>query len=237
LKPTTYDSEFYASRHSRSVYSAQVITTLVRELVEPKSVADLGCGVGTWLKVFMEAGIEDVQGIEGNWVTDEAIVIPREKIHKQDITTPLKLERQFDLAVSLEVAEHIKEKKSDLFLDNLTALAPVILFSAAIPLQGGRSHVNEQWPEYWKEKFSKRNYVLIDCIRPRVWNDPRIEMWYAQNSFLYVRRDKWDHFPKLANYRGDDAMLSVVHPRFYEFKLTTWPIMRAIRYRIGRMMK
>lgn len=231
-----YDKNFYALRHGRSIYSAQVITALVRELIHPQSVADLGCGVGTWLKVFMDAGINDIQGIEGGWVKDDAIVIPKEKFHKQDITTPVGFERQFDLAVSLEVAEHIQEKNSEQFLDNLTALAPVILFSAAIPLQGGRSHVNEQWPEYWKDKFNNRNYVLIDCIRPNVWNDPKIEMWYAQNSFLYVRRDQLDRFPKLRNYSGDHPMLSVVHPRFYEFKLKTWPIMRAIRNRIRRML-
>lgn len=230
-----YNSKFYESRHDHTRYSAKVILSIVQELVHPSSAVDLGCGVGTWLKVLEESGVEDILGIEGSWVKDEAIVIPLTNFMKADVARPIQLDRQFDLAISLEVAEHIEERNAEQFLDNLTALAPVILFSAAIPLQGGAHHVNEKWPEYWKEKFARRNFLLLDCIRPKVWNDPLIAVWYAQNSFMYVRNDKFDNFPRLSPYKESNLMLSVVHPRFYENHLMTWPVMRALRNRIARM--
>jgi hypothetical protein len=154
---------------------------------------------------------------------------------KTDLSEPIDVERQFDLAISMEVAEHIEERKSDQFIKSLTDLAPVVLFSAAIPLQGGVHHVNEQWPDYWKEKFAKKDYILIDCIRPKVWNDARIKVWYIQNSFLFVKRDIVDNYPGLAKYRSDTTMLSVVHPRLYNFKLITWPIKKAVKNSLKRL--
>jgi hypothetical protein len=112
----------------------------------------------------------------------------------------------------------------------------VILFSAAIPLQGGAHHVNEQWPEYWRKKFVDRNYTVVDCIRPKVWNDDRIAVWYAQNTFLYVRNDALGRYPALIPFRDGDAIFSAVHPRFYEFKLSTWPVMKALRNRLKRFL-
>ncbi len=230
-----YNEKFYSSRHNLTSYSAKVITSIVREYTHPSSAVDLGCGVGTWLKVLEDDGVKDIFGIEGEWIKEETLIIPQDKFLKTNLGKPLKLDRQFDLAISLEVAEHIHEAYADQFIDNLTSLAPVILFSAAIPLQGGTHHVNEQWPEYWRDKFLKRNFVLLDCIRSKVWNDARIRMWYAQNSFLFVRRDKLDSFPALNSYRADNPMLSIVHPRFYEYQLETWPIMKSIRNKFKRM--
>jgi SAM-dependent methyltransferase len=234
---TRYNDKFYATRDEESRYSAQVIGRIVREYINPSSVVDVGCGVGTWLKVIAESGVEDIVGIEGEWVKDDAMVIPSGKVLRKDITSEFSINRQFDLAISLEVAEHISSDRSNQYLDNLTALAPVILFSAAIPLQGGAHHVNEQWPTYWQEKFIARNFLLFDCIRPRIWNDAAIGVWYAQNSFLYVRRDKTDLFPALRPYSTSNPMIDIVHPRFYQFKLATWPVMRALRNRIRRFIK
>lgn len=229
-----YNNEFYSSRHDQTVYSASTITSIVQDLIKPTSAVDLGCGVGTWLKVLNQNGVNDIFGLEGEWVKEEALVIPKEKFRKTDLSKPIELGRTFDLAISMEVAEHIDEKFADQFVDNLTNLAPVVLFSAAIPLQGGAHHVNEQWPVYWMEKFARRNYSVLDCIRPKVWNDPRITVWYAQNSLLFVRNDKFDHFPHLREYRIETPMLSVVHPRFFEHALKTLPPMKALRNRVKR---
>ena len=231
----TYKTNFYSSRHNNTLYSAETIIKLVSEYVSPKSVADLGCGVGTWLEVFTRFGVEDVLGVEGNWVEDEKIVIPLEKFKKVNLEEELKLDRKFDLAISLEVAEHIHEEYAELFVKNLTNLAPVVMFSAAIPLQGGKYHVNEQWPDYWREMFLKQDYLMVDAIRPHVWNDERIEMWYAQNTFIYVHKDEIDKYPALKElYVENPPLLSAVLPRFYEFKLKRFPIGRAIKNKIKR---
>ncbi|MGB0523410.1 MAG: class I SAM-dependent methyltransferase [Flammeovirgaceae bacterium] len=233
----TYSNSFYNNRHSNTIYSAQTVCKLVKDLIEPNSVVDIGCGVGTWLRVFQDSGVEEVFGVEGEWVDKSMAVIAQEDFMKTNLENQLTLERKFDLAISLEVAEHIHEHAADQFVENIVNLAPVVLFSAAIPLQGGKHHVNEQWPVYWREKFAQHNYVIIDCIRPHIWEDTKVEMWYAQNTFIYADKNKLDEYPKLkANYVENPMMLEVVLPRFYEFKLKRWPFMKALKNRVKRAM-
>ncbi|MGB3586772.1 MAG: methyltransferase domain-containing protein [Tunicatimonas sp.] len=233
----TYKTNFYRSRHNKTLYSAETIIKIISDIVNPKSVVDMGCGVGTWLEVFTHLGVEDVLGLEGHWVEDEKIVIPLAKFKKVNLEDELTLDRRFDLAISLEVAEHINEQYAERFVENLTKLAPVVMFSAAIPLQEGKYHVNEQWPDYWKAIFEEKGYLLVDLIRPQVWNDERIEMWYAQNTFVYVDRNRIADYPQLeALYVENPPLLSAVLPRFYEFKLKKFPIGRAIKNRIKRAL-
>lgn len=231
-----YNKSFYSNLHDETEYSAEAITGIVQDLIKPSSVVDVGCGVGTWLKVMERNGINDILGIEGTWVKDEAIVISKDKFLKADLSKPLQIDRQFDLAISMEVAEHIEERKAEQFVKSLVSLAPAILFSAAVPGQGGVHHVNEQWPDYWKERFVKYGYASVDCVRPQIWNDKRIKVWYIQNSFLYIKQDKLSNYPGLTKYQSSGStMISVIHPRLFEYKLKTWPVKKAIRNAIKKI--
>jgi hypothetical protein len=91
--------------------------------------------------------------------------------------------------MSLEVAEHLPASAANGFVDTLTRLAPVVLFSAAIPHQLGDGHINEQWQGYWIEKFAARGFRAVDCLRPTIWNDRRIEYWYRQNIFMFASEE------------------------------------------------
>jgi hypothetical protein len=113
--------------------------------------------------------------------------IPAEKFRAADLTAPPDLGRRFDLAVCLEVAEHLPASASPKLIAFLTTAAPVVLFSAAPPKQGGTNHINERWPAFWRELFAARGFVRLDPFRPRVWRDRRVNWWYQQNLFLYVR--------------------------------------------------
>jgi hypothetical protein len=85
----------------------------------------------------------------------------------------------------LEVAEHLPADSAPTLIDSLVSLGPVILFSAAIPFQGGTHHVNEQWPEYWARHFSPRD--IMRTVRRR-FGVHDVEWYYAQNILLYVER-------------------------------------------------
>src|SRR6185295_11823721 len=102
------------------------------------------------------------------------------------------LDRMFDCAVSLEVAEHVSPGHADQFVACLVKLAPIVLFSAAIPLQGGFQHVNEQWPDYWAERFQRYNYLPVDAIRPRIWHTREVLPYIKQNTMFFVREDQLD---------------------------------------------
>lgn len=192
--------------------SPERIVPVVMQLLAPKSVIDVGCGIGTFLYCFKEAGVTDVLGVDGPWVDREqlhAYIRPEEFIERS-LDGPLRLDRTFDLVLCLEVAEHLPASAADTFVSSLVAAGRTILFSAAIPFQGGQNHVNEQWPVYWEEKFAKHGYVRHDIIRPLVWDDPGIFWWYKQNMVVYAHRDI--RFPATVKY---GQLGNVIHPELF----------------------
>ena len=126
------------------------------------------------------------------------------------------LDKKYHLAISLEVAEHISAKNAAKFVDSLTSAAGFILFSAAIPFQGGTGHVNEQWPDYWVSLFANRGFVTLDLIRDKIWNDGQIPSWYRQNILLFVKEEELHRVAAgEADVNRGKAPLSMVHPDTY----------------------
>jgi len=205
----TYSPDYYNTK------SANEVIPIILELLNPKSVVDVGCGIGTWLSVFKNKGVHDVLGIDGDHV-DRSVLgqhIDAANFIARDLTKQLHVGRKFDLVMSLEVAEHIPEQFADTFIENLVSLGDYILFSAAIPFQGGDRHVNEQWPSYWQDKFTKRGFKVYDCLREKLWSNEKIEWWYKQNIFLAIRDN--------AEFEECESrnLLSLVHPEVYESKV------------------
>jgi SAM-dependent methyltransferase len=213
-----YKEEFFAYHEQASRQSAREAIPLVFQFVQPSSLVDVGCGIGTWLAEFKVAGVSDYLGIDGNYVNRGQLVIDPERFLARDLTLPLKMDRRFDLAMSLEVAEHLPATSAETFVASLVQLAPVVLFSAAIPYQGGDGHVNEQWPDYWREKFARHDYVVIDCLRESLWMNRNVSPWYRQNLLFFVERNRLGNYPRLAGVferAGADRPLSLVHPDHY----------------------
>ncbi len=216
-RSSPYSARFYSEFHRYTLESAKVIVPLVVDLLHPGSVVDVGCGRGVFLSVFRENGAGEVVGLDGDWVDRTQLLIPETDFIVADLNCPLPVTGTFDLAVSLEVAEHLPEANASRFVRTLTELAPAVLFSAAIPFQGGTNHFNEQWPEYWVKLFEERDYAVIDCIRKGVWNDDRVAFWYAQNILLFVEASLAESDERLKDELEATCptMLSVVHPNKY----------------------
>jgi SAM-dependent methyltransferase len=212
-----YGAGFYEDQQDGSMRSAGVILPLVFDLVQPKSVADVGCGIGGWLEVALKLGVADVTGIDGDWVPRDALKIPPERFLAMDLSAPLRLSRRFDLVICMEVAEHLDPTRADSLVADLCALSDVVLFSAAIPGQTGSRHRNEQWPPYWYARFEQQGHEIVDCLRPRLWTDDRIEPWYAQNAVLYVNRDHLAGDERVRAAWAEPARmpLSAVHPEVF----------------------
>jgi SAM-dependent methyltransferase len=207
----SYDQDFYDAQRDLSLRSAQQIVPLVLRLLAPTSVVDVGCGVGTWLRAFVDQGVTDVTGVEGAYVRKFALEIDDDALVVADLSSgSLELPRTFDLAVSMEVAEHLSEQAARPFVRSLTTLAPAVLFGAAVPSQGGDGHVNEQWQHWWSDRFAENGYVAYDVIRPHVWSNPDVAWWYAQNTILYVRAG--DPVEARVAESADRRPLSIVHP-------------------------
>ncbi len=129
-----------------------------------------------------------------------------------------KFAKKYDLVESLEVAEHLSPSRADSFVEELTKLGDVILFSAAITGQGGVNHINEQMPSYWAKKFLRLGYVGIDCIRPQIWNNKQVEVWYRQNIFIYANSKELYRYPELQKYyleNRESIIFDVIHPEIW----------------------
>lgn len=214
---TRYNDFFYETHIDESLNSAREIVPLLIDLIDPTSVIDVGCGRGAWLKVFKEKGISKISGIDGNWIKAKYLLIDRGEFTAADLKKPFCADEKFDLVVSLEVAEHLPEDCAEQFVESLIRCGPVIVFSAAIPFQWGADHVNEQWPEYWAKLFRKKGYLPVDCIRKKIWNNKKVEYYYAQNIIIYAKEDAVYRNEKLLKEfeKGDCEVLPLVHPRKY----------------------
>ncbi len=200
--------------HSTEIHNtdaAKVIVPIINKFFNPRSVLDIGCGLGTWIRIFQDY-IQDIDilGIDGNHLDKSKLVIDQSNYKEADLRYPLILDRKFDLALCLEVAEHLPESSADTLVESLCSNSETIIFSAAIPGQGGQNHLNEQWPEYWATKFSHYGYDRYDLIRPLVWQNSEVDFWYKQNIFVFSKKEiKAEMQPVLAE----------IHPDLWELKI------------------
>jgi SAM-dependent methyltransferase len=212
-----YSQDFYRTIEESSKKSAEVIVPMILERVHCDRIIDVGCGDGTWLKVFHEQGVREILGVDGIHVDENILVIPKENFKPFDLINPLQFEQTFDLVISLEVAEHLPPEAAGTFVESLTSLGSVILFSAAIPHQPGEHHINPQWIDYWVKLFQDRNYVAIDCIRPHIWNHQEVAFWFSQNILVFVKQEELINYPLLKKEFEETHQncLSIVHPSLY----------------------
>ncbi|MDB2407826.1 class I SAM-dependent methyltransferase [Jannaschia sp.] len=218
----TYDTAFYAAQSDGSFVAATHIVPLLQDLLAVGSVCDVGCGAGTWLKVWEDRGVTDILGLEGGHVEDAFRAAPA-RLVKVDLAkraTPLVdlTGRRFDLVTSLEVAEHLPYRRAASFVEDLCTLSDTVVFSAAIPGQGGKGHLNEQWQSWWAKHFNDQGYGAQDTIRPRIWGQNAIRYWYRQN--LLVFRKGVENDRALAAYNQ-------VHPWAWKKKIKKLEALRA----------
>lgn len=189
-----YNENFYNNQAMGSYNSATVVISVLERLgIKPKSVFDLGCGVGTWLKAFKDNDNETlILGVDANLIKDEHLWVPRSNILIADFEeeVPKGIEGPFDLAVCLECLEHISQENSIKLVSFLCQLSDTILFSAAIPGQTGENHINCHPLSFWVKVFNERGYDCFDLVRPELLNKSEfVEPWYLQNILIFCKKE------------------------------------------------
>lgn len=220
MNEIVYNEDFYSGSYERKIAgSRKVLNLLLKILPQVHTAADFGCGVGAWLLPLQEQNIR-IHGFDGPWLPLKYLYIPEKDFTVINLLDDLQNKNSsiwnlttFDLIITLEVAEHIPPSLADDFIDLLTEHANFILFSAAIPGQGGTEHLNEQYPSYWCNKFMERGFDCIDAIRPEIWNDEEIQFFYRQNIFIACKKE----LTHLLKCNTDLFPLDLVHPQ--QFKL------------------
>ncbi|WP_055448728.1 class I SAM-dependent methyltransferase [Lacinutrix mariniflava] len=230
------ESEKYV--HTAKIHNMtapKIIVDLCLKLIKPTSVVDFGCGIGTFLKAFKEKGITDVLGMDGSWVNREMLqnFLSEKEFKEANLEEPILLDKKYDLAISLEVAEHLKESAAETFIENLVNSSDMILFSAAIPHQGGQNHINEQWFDYWLAKFHKQGFEVLDVFRAELWNKPQVNWWYKQNIFLLVKKEKIG----LLELKSANSIQNCIHPEHYLEKINEHKNFRLGKGRVKMYLK
>lgn len=216
---TLYPPDFYDLIREGTQRSARVVVPLICEALGgvPGSVIDVGCGEGWWALEFAKLGAR-VVGIDGEYVEGSPLV---ERFVPHDLETTLPALGQFDLAISLEVAEHLSPERSDSFVADLCGLAPVVVFSAAFPGQGGVGHVAERWQYEWAEMFEDRGRAVSGALRFPLWADDRVAPWYCSNTLIAMEDpDRW---PAVWEMSGEHLPIALIHPQ-------TWAHHRGVMY-------
>lgn len=221
-----YDADFYADQVEESAKSASVILPLVFAHWRPTSLIDIGCGQGAWLAAAEALGVAELVGLDGDWVDRSSLRSARMAFRPTDLSGRITLDRRFDLALSVEVAEHLPREAAERFVQALCDAADVVLFGAAVPQQGGTEHVNEERASRWGARFAARDYDTFDLIRPAVWDDARVSWWYRQNCLLYVKRGTPAH-AVFAAAPLPPMPRDLVHPEAFERKVAWYVQERA----------
>lgn len=213
-----YDQAFFdlirpGVQRSAATFVPWLLDTFASVGFLPRTMIDVGCGEGWWTREFYDQNLY-VVGVDG---AGGGAAIPGGGkavsamgcFVEADLAEPwFDLGKGYDLALSLEVAEHLSPERAAGFVDDLCRLAPVVVFSAAIPGQGGHGHLNEQWPGYWADLFAAQGYDVTGDLRYGIWDDDRIEHWYRQNLMVAWAPGALDFEPS--------KPLALVHPKLWE---------------------
>ena len=216
-----YGKEFmdYAAASSR--YAAEKIVHHLKSDLSPRSILDVGCAVGAWLDVWMQAGVSDVCGVDGDYVNRSQLLIPQDRFRAANLAETIDLGRRYDLVQSLEVGEHITSSAARIFVDSIARHAErYVLFAAAPPGQGGEHHVNERPYDYWRGLLAGHGFVPFDFVRPLIAADSRVSYWYRYNVILYVRRQYIESLPKNVSRTRvhDDSPIKDISPLLFKIR-------------------
>ena len=180
-----YDQNFYNGCILMEYPSSYAVAKILIRHFHPKSVIDLGCGCGIYLKALYDLGVEDVTGYDGSQAAIEKSLLPG-KIMLTDLRKPFASERKYDLCLCMEVAEHLESCYADGLIQSITQAADTLFFTAATPGQGGTHHYNEQPREYWLQIFKKYGFRL-DPLTTQIMTELQAEnviFWIAQNAMI-----------------------------------------------------
>jgi hypothetical protein len=216
--PDVYDKKFYTAEDLGRFSSASAVLTQFFKYYQPKSVVDFGCGLGHWLHVCEQLGAESIRGYDGHYVDTEALKIPQSAFTRHDFETQLVTDKHYDLAISIEVGEHLPEEKAAVFVKSITDAADVIVFSAAAPYQGGVNHFNERPPSYWAGLFKDCGYVCFDFLRTELWDHADVNCVHAQNILVFAAEDAKGIFES-EGFAVEQVPQLKYHPEFVKIKL------------------
>lgn len=184
-----YDRPYYErSAAAKRVTMQHIADSIVRDTA-PETLVDVGCGGGFLLAALAERGVTCF-GLEYSQAGIELCGSAGLQVRQFDLEHDTFAGGPFDVAVSMEVAEHLPASVADRFVDLLAGVAPLVVFTAARPGQVGTDHVNEQVPEYWITRFAARGLAPYEALAASwqdEWKRLGVIECYRDNLMVFAR--------------------------------------------------
>lgn len=149
-----YNKRYFQTIEQAEKVQAESLADILIEMYDPKSVGDVGCATGLYLVPFLTRGVVAVGWDSADYAVDQKLV---PGVEKADITETM-VGINVDLAICLEVLEHIDNDLCGGVIQNLVNMSELIIFSAAQPGQKGTGHINCKPKKHWETLFNIRGY-------------------------------------------------------------------------------
>lgn len=214
-----YDTDFYLRRHTKVYsYALKILSNLFEVVPVPMRTLDFGSATGAWSEAGKTLGVATATCVDGPWVPEDLksssinrFITHNLEVNFQAESFGLNYDREA-LAMCIEVLEHLSPSAGEALISVMCSLVDVVIFSAAYPGQGGVGHVNEQHVDHWANIFKRHKFNSYDVIRPRIWDDGKMPIFYRQNMVIFVRSNS--HFePLFAKY--ESPVRALIHPEVY----------------------
>ena len=191
-EPLVYNAWTYAGFHRAALETAPaMVEGILAQFPDIRSAVDFGCGTGVYVHELRGRGVDAVgfeYGARARRIARERLGV---EIQPFDLREFAGTDRGFDLALSLEVAEHLPPELGERLVDTVCAAGPLVVFSAAHPGQSGQGHIHVQPKSYWIERFAERGFrhddettrALEAFLRGRLVRG----FWLADNVGVYRR--------------------------------------------------
>ncbi len=197
MEKTGDQEDIYSPRYYQTMvepYARQSVSQIAKSITEtfhPKSVIDVGCGSGALLVALRKTGLRHLLGLDASEAgLDIARARGLDTYLFNLITGKWSRTDCFDIAISMETAEHLPETAAEHYVALLCSLAPVVIFTAAQPGQGGIGHLNEQPPSYWIELFKEYGLhpaeAIVSAWQP-VWIAAGVANFYTRNLMIFQK--------------------------------------------------
>lgn len=180
--------------HEQAVASAPgVMRTFARLFPSARTYVDVGAGSGAFAAEAQRLGRRTVayeHSRLGRLVAKSQGVDAR-PFDLRKKSAP-KADRPFDLAYCFEVAEHLDAALGDELVRFCAIQAPLVVFTAAPPGQGGRGHKNEQPRSHWIDRFEALGLRYDEKLSRELADGFRGEnvqsVWLALNVMMFAAR-------------------------------------------------
>lgn len=184
-----YSRDFHKSIENDEYPQAVRLASYIKNYMRPSKFIDFGCSTGLYLRE-MQIQIPELESVGYEFSKDAVDMALCKNVIEFDLTKKLDIDKKENtLGLCLEVLEHIDDSNWLPVLKNLSSLCDTIIFSAAVPGQGGTGHINCRNKIDWIYRFHTLGWI-VDLDKTKhileVMTNGYHMGWFSFNAMVLV---------------------------------------------------